>query len=294
MDEYENRIRKLITPIFNKALKQAGKGEIQENKFKFRFLWRPNNYRRQILIKEHTELAKDRLLKRMKKTLGSSFNFDFSNKLGFAKEYRGVTIQYGRKYLTALYSQQMVKGQKQAYLIEDSNIDNVCKKISELNEEIKKGMDEALLSFARRFKLMIPYQKPAWSRYEEWLKGDYYIDNLPKDLIIHDTIFKKVYAKGIEFKSSEIEKSPGVHVKNYIKNRAIENVSPEISRELISLRETLEKKELRSASEIWAILKEVALHEKELAASLNVAVNLWMPKEKPKIDVDLLPATYIG
>ena len=56
-------------------------------------------------------------------------------------------------------------------------------------------------------------------------KGEDYIDKIPKEVIIHDTIFKKVYGEGIEF---GVTGEPTVKLKTYIKNRAIEDIAPEI------------------------------------------------------------------
>ena len=92
----------------------------------------------------------------------------------------------------------------------------------------------ALRAFSKQFKLNIPYNRAIWSRYEEFTKGEEFIDSIPQEVIIHDTFFKKVYKKGIEFKNTKKGESPGVHIKNYIKNRAIEDIAPEIARAIES------------------------------------------------------------
>ena len=71
-------------------------------------------------------------------------------------------------------------------------------------------------------------RKPRWSRYEDFIKGEDYIDKIPREVIIHDTYFKKVYGKGIEFVKADKEE-PTAHLKNYIKNRAVEDLAPEIA-----------------------------------------------------------------
>jgi len=66
-------------------------------------------------------------------------------------------------------------------------------------------------------------------RVEHGVKGEDFLDKIPSDLIIDDSVFKKVYADKTEFKSAAA-------LKCFIKNRALEDFAPVIVRELSLLR----------------------------------------------------------
>ena len=184
-------------------------------------VWRPHNYRRQIEIKERS----DSTLKKVESAIGVSAA---KNKLLFVKNYEGsnVTIMYGRRSLTGIYRGLFY------YKITRDNLDDLETAVFEKRKDIAARIDSVISKFSALFKIGVPAARPKWSRYEDFIKGESYIDSLPQDLIIHDTIFKKVYGEGIEFKSSIEHKAPVVHMKNYIKNRAIEDISPQIATEL--------------------------------------------------------------
>jgi len=246
----EEHIRRIVEPIFNKVLQEDPNKSISPphsflNKT-FKILWRPNNYRRKIRVRTKTDSTiyhlKVKLLNTGYKPKTDSTNstidnskgcyyLNAQNKLLFVKNYHGVTIQYGKNYLTGIYSDIG----KQAFLIEANSIDDLEERIDQKKKEILAKIDSALFMFIKEFNLGLPFEKPVWDRYEDWVKGEDYIDKLPKDLIVHDTYFKKVYGEGIEFMNKEAE--PTVHLKHYIKNRAIEDIAPEIAQELATIKE---------------------------------------------------------
>ena len=157
------------------------------------------------------------------------------NKLIFYKKYRkNITIQYGKHTLTGIYSQKIINGAKEIYLITGKSISEIEAKISHKKEEITKRIDEALYDFAKEFSILLPFKTPAWSRYEDFVKGEDYIDRIPSEAIIHDTYFKKVYGEGIEFIKAGKEE-PTAHLKHYIKNRAIEDIAPTIASSINNL-----------------------------------------------------------
>ena len=114
------------------------------------------------------------------------------------------------------------------------------------------------------------------------IKGEEFIDSLPRDLIIHDTVFKKVYEQGVEFKGVP-------YVKNYIKNRALEDVSPIISDQLMLIDKKIEllnkKQKIPRNTELVKIIKAMAEQNLETAAGLNSVTNILkmiLPKEELK------------
>lgn len=196
--------------------------------------FRPNNYRRQIKVKTKSKCTIKKIISTIR-----GVNFNKHTKLLSIKNYKeNITLQYGKNKLTAIYSQPIVNNVKTVYLIKRDSFKEIQDKITEIKEEIKQRLDKALIGFARKFNIKLPYERIVWTRYEDFMKGEDYIDKIPKDVIIHDTIFKKVYGKGIEFIKHGKEE-PIVHYKNYIKNRAIEDIAPKIAEEIGCFKEVV-------------------------------------------------------
>ena len=192
-------------------------------------VWRPNNYRRQIQVKSKNNSAILPLLT----TIGiiptdARVNFNTHTKILSIKEFKpNITIQYSNTTLTAIYSQDRIDNKKIHYLIEaDLEID-LDTRIDQLKEQIQARMDAALNEFIDKANIRIPNANPIWSRSENLVKGIDYIDQIPKNCIIHDTYFKKVYEVGIETITGK-DIDPTATLKNVIKNRVLENYLPEI------------------------------------------------------------------
>ncbi len=231
-------INKIITPIFSKVLQEDLSKSMTTTKTTFKIFWRPNNYRRQIKVKEKNNSTIQKIKSAISAIPYLTFSYEPHTKMVSVKNYaqnksnKGITIQYGKNTLTAIYSQNIIGGVKEIFLIEANTIDDLEEYINNKKKDIEKYINKALNQFIKEFKLSIPFTKPEWSRYEDFIKGEEYIDKIPREVIIHDTYFKKVYGEGIEFKNSEKGEEPTVHLKNYIKNRAIEKIAPEIADEL--------------------------------------------------------------
>ena len=227
-------IDKLTTPIFEEVLQEDLSNSMTTTKKTFSYFWRPHNFRRKISVKEKDNSIYTRIKGTISK-LHMELNINPHTKLISIKKFKpNITIQYGRNTLTAIHCQDIINGEKQGWLIERNSINEINDRINEIKEEIEKRLDNALKEFSHQFTLSLPFEKPVWSRYEDFLKGEEYIDKIPRECIIHDTFFKKVYGKGIEFKKVSQEE-PTVHLKNYIKNRAIEDIAPEIANTLSQL-----------------------------------------------------------
>jgi len=200
----------------------------------FKILWRPNNYRRRTTFKTTKKSSIGNKPPYPPISCGE-FSHTSQSKLTYAKNYHGVTIQLGKEKITAIYSQKLIDGQKEVWLISRPTMPELDQALEKKKEEIRTQMDHALKMFAREFDLKLEGSL-TWTRYEDWIKGEEFIDNLPEHLIIHDTYFKKVYKGGIEFKSSGQGESPTASIRNYIKNRAVEDIAPEIATSLDNLR----------------------------------------------------------
>jgi hypothetical protein len=150
-------------------------------------------------------------------------------KVAYIRDYPGVVLQVGRETVTAIWAQPKLDGVKEHVLVERETMREVEEALTVRVEEIRGRLDSALVAFVQMFGLGLD-EKPGivWARYEDFIKGESYVDSLPREVVIHDTVFKKVYAEGIEFTQSGEREPPGVRVKNYIKNRALEDLSPEL------------------------------------------------------------------
>lgn len=263
-ESIKKHIEKVVTPIFNKALPQ----EIPSNSMTttrptYKILWRPNNYRRKIQVKTKDNST----ISKIKSAIGMSKNFNFTphTRLISIKDYKGITIQYGKDHITGIFSQNIIHGHKETYLIETYSKEDLVIRINQIIDKIRKKTDNAINSFINTFNLRLEAaRKPIWDRYEDFIKGEEYIDSIPRDTIIHDTYFKKVYGKGIEFKQTPKKEEPGIHLKNYIINQSIRDREPLIANEIsniyINIAPTLEKINESMLLEI----KNKKLHQKVL------------------------------
>lgn len=230
-DSYES-VRRISEPIFRESLQEDFSNSMT---LPTKILWRPNNYRRQITVKQKTPGTIKLILdyKLSPSALTSTINYDSQNKLISAHNFKGVTIQYGKNTLTAIYSQKIINGHKQVYLIEVEKLGDYKEWVAKKVLEIKTRIDQALFEFANLFKIKLPFEEPSWSRYEDWIRGESYIDKIPFECILHATYFKKVYPEGIEFKNTKKGEQPGANMVNYIENRAIESIAPKIAQSII-------------------------------------------------------------
>lgn len=101
-------------------------------------------------------------------------------------------------------------------------------------------------------------------RIEQGVHGDEFLDSIPADMIIHDTHFKKVYDRKVEFKSVDA-------VKNFISNRAVEKIAPEIAEEIAKTRVLQE--------ELFDVLRQQAEINKDTATNLDILIKSQLPKK---------------
>lgn len=218
-------IDEIVNPIFAEKLgvpQEELSNSITTTKKKFIYFFRPNNWRLQIEVKEKTNST----INYIRKT-NPTININPHTKLISLKR-DNIIIQYGKKTLTTIYSNPIKKGVKQGWRIEEDNINAVTNRITEIKEFIEKTLNDTLNEFSHKFKVFLPFIKPIWGRYEDFIKGESYIDKIPPSCQFIDTIGKKVYAEGFEFTGGKGEE-PTIHLKNYLKNQSIKDHSPEIA-----------------------------------------------------------------
>lgn len=273
INEYIDRI---TTPIFNKVLQEDKPNSMTTVKNTFSLLFRPNNYRRQIEIKQRPNSAENKILT----TIGTIGNH---NRIITVKNYKeNITIQYGKNTLTAIYSCPRIYGKKQVYHIERDTINDINDRIGEIKKDIKKRLDNALKSFSLKFDLFLPFKSAIWSRHEDWVKGEEFIDNIPRETIIHDTFFKKVYGEGIEFIGGK-EKEPTAYLKNYIKNRSIEDIAPIISNAITEVYDKFGS----FISGMTPVLTQITNMNLEISKLRRDVTKIQRKRKQPQLNKDL-------
>jgi len=123
--------------------------------------------------------------------------------------------------------------QKQWRLLEAESIDDVNARIDQIKQEMETQAVQAMehfISVNGGFSDLVPIEK---RKTEIGIHGDEYIDKIPPEMVIHDTHFKKVYKEKVEFLGE-------ASVKNYISNRAVEQLAPEIDKSISKLNEGIE------------------------------------------------------
>ena len=216
--------------IFEKVLQEKKTNSMTTIKPIYKIFFRPNNWRLKQTIKTRDNSTMYKIAKAVERATikKKEFTYNEHTKLVFIKNYNGVTIQLGKNTTTAIYSQKIIKGKKQIYFIRAYSTDDLEERIDQLKDDIKKKMVDALRIFCKEYNIET-IGNAAWDRYEDFIKGEEFIDKIPIDTIIHDTYFKKVYGKGIEFIQTAEKEEPTVHLKHYIVNQATKRHSPEIA-----------------------------------------------------------------
>lgn len=197
-----------------------------------RFLWRPNNYRLKIPFSKDFKLPNSK--QEIKRVL-CRFPMEISKHTGKVtlKKFRpGLTVEINPSCVVAIYSFR--KDNKKAWY----DVRASCLKdfYSFIDDKVKESEDYCL-SGVKKLDLSLDYNNRSWIRHEDEVKGEEFIDSIPEDLIEHDTYFKKVYRKGLEFKGP-------VYLKNYITNRVLEEGVGVIAEELAFIKDKLTRPDL--------------------------------------------------
>ena len=101
--------------------------------------------------------------------------------------------------------------------------------------------------------------KPIWTRSEHGLKGEEILKDIPRDLVIHDTYFKKVYNDDIEIKTGKNE-DPTATLKTFMKNTVTMNFAPSIAEEIRSIFEPIIKTQIQQAENINFLAENINTH----------------------------------
>ena len=198
---------------------------------RFRVLWRPNNYRRKSRLK-FASLDTGY-------PVSDYFSHARRSKKGVwsIRDYDRITILLGPRVVTAMWSQRVINGEKELFLLESNRELEIRERIAGKREEIRILLDRALVDLAERLGLKI--EEPVWDRFEDYVRDeriDEIVAKLPRGCVVYDSFFKKVYDEGVEFVQSTPGELPGARLTTYLKNRSFEDVAPEVAAELAALR----------------------------------------------------------
>lgn len=221
----DSKLKSEVASIVNKAFSIGNNEEAMSLLAKTsKILWRPNNYRLKIPLKKGSIGNLTSLYPSM-----GSFPVELKSKgMGVLRVSSRITLLLQPNSVTGIYSLKNSEGGKEWYEIESDNVESFSAFIDGKVKEIENTL---------RFEISklggpLDYGSAVWIRHEDGIKNEEFLKTLPAELVIHDTYFKKVYKSEVEFKSP-------TYLKNYLSNRAIENISSEIASELADIKSRL-------------------------------------------------------
>jgi len=218
-------IRKITTPIFDKVLSESNDnpmmvGRVQESN-QIQFLWQPHNYR--LYFNFNKKNFNPPLYKYPSKKVGFKYSLKNYNSEHHFDNFHNCRIIIKKKLAEVINKSH----EKQWRLITANNINEIDKRINEVIKKLNKQGIYALKQLIKRFGGNSDL-KIIKIRGEHGIHGVDYIDKIPEDMIIHDTVFKKPYKRKLEFYDP-------VYVKNTVTNKAVNDIAPEISNSINNL-----------------------------------------------------------
>lgn len=260
IDEKEH-IRRLLNKIFPQEMQSNHRmvGSEQQIKPKI-YLWQPHNLRLYFDFNKENFNPKKPSNHTLRKyqSMVAIFNTAYTyTPLNYDKEHKYSNFLFCQirvkknqvEVINQSHNKQWRKMEVYSEKESDDKIDNVM-------DELKEEAIHALKCFIdlhggkSDFRLLN-------SRCEHGIHKDDYLDKIPAELIIHDTYFKKPYKRKVEFLKTTA-------VKNYIANRSIERISPEITNELRQISHSLMPMLNKLNNSIKLEIKNKKLHQKVL------------------------------
>lgn len=167
------------------------------------FLWKPHNYRlkvpfSKVLRLDSTPKGNDKVL--------SAFPVEISSKgIKTYKLSSSLVVQVCKTCVMVIW------GEDKWFKVDSRGFSGfVDRKVESIRDDILSALNGLNLGLDLNFEGMV------WVRQENTLKGDEFLDSIPKRLMVDDTCFKKVYDDNVEFKDAS-------YVKSYVKNRVLED-----------------------------------------------------------------------
>ncbi len=208
----------ITNPIFKKVLQETHTnptlvGRVQKSN-PIKFLWQPHNYRIYFNFnKKNFKVITPSLYKY------PAFEYGLMN---YGSEHHFDNFMSCRIIIKKNIAEVINKSHhKQWRLITADSIKEIDTKIKEVVSKLNNQGINALKGLIRLCG-GISDCKILKVRGEHGIHGVDYLDRIPEEMIIHDTVFKKQYKKKVEFYDP-------VHIKNVVTNDAVNNIAPEIS-----------------------------------------------------------------
>jgi len=187
-----------------------------------RFLWNPHNFRLKIKFRVQNKLILKKLVREEIKRVRGSLPLEEVNVYqggAQAQIYKGrIIIEINPSCVVLIW-----EGKEWFNLAGESFSFIIDEQVARIKGECLHAVESLGL------RLELDLDSMIWLRQENTLKGDEFLDSLPRDLIVDDTSFKKVYPGEFEFKDAGF-------LKNYVKNRVLEEVAPLIAKELAEIK----------------------------------------------------------
>lgn len=137
-------------------------------------------------------------------------------------------------------------------------------------EKAKKILRDSVIDFMERHPtLILDFLNPKEVRKEVEVKDDF-TEQIPRDVLMHDTIFKKVYPKGVEFIGGEAE----TRLKAYFNNQTVKDFAPDFLEAFNRMTESLER-EIYNKQLHEKVLNDMSLTLKEIRDVLLKKPPLW-------------------
>lgn len=220
--EARKHVFELTKGVFGKETLREGITPLADLGF---FFWRPNNYRLKISklggFNGGLEI----------KDMPPLFRMERKGTVQTIKLNDNLTIQVCKTCVVGIWSLRRGK-QKLYYKVNVDSVDSMDEWIDKKVKEIEVALTENI----RLLNLPLDYNSVIWLKHEDGIKGEEFIDSLPRDLYLNDTYVKKVY-------SDELEAKAPAYVKNYFANTMLERASPAIVKELQEIKHLLKPKE---------------------------------------------------
>lgn len=218
-------VNDIVTPIFNKVLSESNDNpmmvdRVQKSK-EIKWLWQPHNLRLYFNFNRKNYKPVTTLpLYKYPAFKFQSLNYDSEHHYINYKNCRIIIRKNSAEVINKTYEKQWVLCTAHSNTQIKEIID---KRVNRLNQE---GIN-ALKSLIKRTGGICDL-RVIKVRGEHGIHGIDYLDKIPEDMIIHDTIFKKVYKKKIEFYDP-------ASIKNVVSNFALKEYSPEIAASIDNL-----------------------------------------------------------
>ena len=243
-------IDRITTPIFSKVLQETHDnpmmvGRVQKSK-EIKWLWQPHNYRLYFNFnKKNFKVVTPSLYKY------PTFKYQLMN---YGSEHHFNNFMDCRIIIRKNSAEIINKSYKKQWVLCTAHSNNQIKEI--IDKRVSKLNNQGINALKELIRLCggISDCKILKVKGEHGIHGIDYLDRIPEDMIIHDTIFKKVYKGKVEFYDP-------ASIKNTVSNSALKEFAPEITASIDNL-----------GNQLIPTIKELSQSNKELNKSIQLEI----------------------